>query len=68
VLWHWLQLVIMPAGVIWWFPVSAQYVVWLQELVGEKAAAVEWQFAQFTGWKAGTAAATVVCTGLVVPL
>jgi hypothetical protein len=56
--------IVLPAGAIWWLPVSAQYVEWLQEVV-EYAAAVEWQFAQFLISKVVPAAE---CTGLFVAL
>ena len=63
--WHWLQLVITPAGVIWWLPWRAQPVLeWVQEVV-VKLAVTEWQFVQFTAAKVVPAAE---CTGLFVLL
>ena len=66
-MWHWLQFVTTPAGVIWWLPWRAQPVaatLWVQEVV-VKLAAVEWQFVQFTAAKVVPAAE---CTGLFVLL
>jgi hypothetical protein len=61
--WHWLQLVIAPAGDIWWLPVNVQPVeLWFHEVV-VKGEAVVWQFEQFNVAKVVPAEG---CTGSFV--